>query len=80
MTALCIIKPENVSPSCRHIIVSMLWGDEFLFSTFMPACFDFWGQKTGGGGEGSPCYGPAMTKERNLTYVVSAIGEGERER
>ena len=24
-TGLCSLKPENVSPSCRDIIVSMLW-------------------------------------------------------
>ena len=26
---LCILKPENVSPSCRDIIVSMLWSQLF---------------------------------------------------
>jgi len=38
-------------------------GDEFLFSTFMRACFEFLRQKTGGeGGAGpSPCYSPVIT-------------------
>ena len=66
LTGLCILKPEAVSPSCRDIIVSMLW-------EMMRACFDFLEKKTigvggeGGGGEGgghatstgpSPGYGP----------------------
>ena len=46
-TGLCILKPENVSPSCRDIIVSMFW-------QMMRACFDFLGQKTGEGGSALP--------------------------
>ena len=46
----CILKPENVSPSCKDIIVSMLWGVNIFFPTLMRACFDFLGQKTGRGG------------------------------
>ena len=50
-TGLCILKPETVSPSCRDIIVSMFW-------QMMRACFDFLGQKTGGGG--STSLGPSQ--------------------
>ena len=48
LVGLCILKPETVSPSCRDIIVSMFW-------QMMRACFDFLGQKTGGGGSTSLC-------------------------
>ena len=77
LTALCILKQENASPSCRHIILSMLSEMNFYFQLSCLHVLTFGGKKLRGGG--SPCYGPAMTKERNLTYLVSAKGGGEGE-
>ena len=49
-TSLCILKPENVSPSCRDIIVSMLW--IFIFN-FYSCMFWLFGEKYWGeGGKG----------------------------
>ena len=43
-------------------------GDEFLFSTFMRACFDFLRQKNGGGGAG-----PAPPHARTLLNNTNNI-------
>ena len=52
------MKPENVSPSCKDIIISMLWEMNFYFQLY--ACmFCLCRKKTGGHGPSpSPCYSP----------------------
>ena len=47
MTGLCILKPENVSPSCRDIIVSVLWEMNFYFQLLRVHVFTFGGKKLG---------------------------------
>ena len=69
-TGLCILKPETVSPSCRDIIVSMLW-------EMMRACFDFLGQKPGGGGEARPP--PALPQATALSsHQVSFLEQSSK--
>ena len=48
LTAPCILK-TNVSPSCRHIIVSMLWEMNFYFQLLCLHALTFRGKKLGGG-------------------------------
>ena len=47
MTGLCILKQENVSPSCRDIIVSVLWEMNFYIQLLRVHVFTFGGKKLG---------------------------------
>ena len=52
---LCILKPENVSRSCRDIIVSMLWEMNFYFPLLCVHVSTFWSKNIWrGGGRASP--------------------------
>ena len=41
------LKPENVSPSCGDIIVSVLWEVNFCFQLLRVHVLTFWGKKLG---------------------------------
>ena len=49
---------------------------EFLFSTFIRACFDFWGKSTGGRGQGPPAppYATALQAYRENKRLRSDKG------
>ena len=48
---LCFLKPENVSPSCRNIIVSMLWKMNFYIQLLYEHVLTCCRKKLVGGGE-----------------------------
>ena len=45
-TGLRILKPENVSPNCRDIIVSVLWEMNLYFQLLCVHVLTFCGKKT----------------------------------
>ena len=78
LTALCILKQENASPSCRHIILSMLWEMNFYFQLSCLHVLTFGGKKLGGGG--LPMLRPCNDKRKKLNLCGECKrggGEGE---
>ena len=61
-TGLCILEPENVSPSCRDIIVSMLSEITFYFQLLCMCVLTFWGKKIGSMGPPVPPHAKARIK------------------
>ena len=67
-TGLCNLKPENVSPSCRDIIVSMLWEMNFYLQLLCLHVLTFWGKK-----QGTPPHATPLLTQVNLYICIRRV-------